>query len=224
MTQTTAKLRQGSKHFEVMVDMEKALAFKKGDASSEDFLEVDTIFTDSKKGNVASNSDLEEAFKTIDVNQIAQKIVKNGELNVTQEHRSGEQEKKFKQVVDFLVRNAVDPQTGNPHTAERIQNAINESNVNIKNMPVENQINDILTELSKVLPIKIETKRVKIVIPAIHTGKAYGVVNQYKEKEAWLENGDLEVIVNVPSGAIMDFYDQLNGVTHGSAVTEEIKE
>ena len=63
-----------------------------------------------------------------------------------------------------------------------------------------------------------------MVIPAIHTGQVYGIVNPFKENEKWLDNGDLEVVVNVPAGIIMDFYDKLNNVTHGSAVTEEIKE
>ena len=71
--------------------------------------------------------------------------------------------------------------------------------------------------------IKISTKKVKITIPAEHTGKAYGVINQYKENENWLDDGSLEVFVDVPSGAIMNFYDKLNNVTHGSALTEEIK-
>lgn len=223
MTQTTAKIRQGPKHFEIIVDLDKALAFKKGESSSVDFLESDTIFTDAKKGMVAGSDDLKQAFKTNDVNAIAEKIIKNGELLVTQEHRDEESEKKFKQVVDFLSSNALDPQTGNPHTAERIKSALEQAHVNIKNIPIENQISDIVTELSKVLPIKIETKKVKITVPAIHTGKVYGTVNQYKESENWLNNGSLEVVVNVPAGAIMDFYDKLNAVTHGSAVTEEIK-
>ncbi len=223
MTQTTAKIRHRSKHFEIIVDLNKALAFKKGESNSVDFLEADTIFTDSKKGMVASSNDLNDAFKTTDVNTIAEKIVKSGEINVTQEHRSAEQEQKIKQVVDFLSRNALDPQTGNPHTIERIKNAIEQSGVNIKNTPVETQIKDILEEISKILPIKLETKHIKIIVPAIHTGKAYGVITQYKETEKWLENGDLEVIVNVPSGIIMDFYDKLNSVTHGSAITEEVK-
>lgn len=223
MTQTTAKIRQGPKHFEVVINMEKALAFKKGEGSSSDFLESDNIFTDSKKGFVAGSEDLEKAFGTKDIDQIAEKIVKSGEILVNQEHRSGEQEQKFKQVIDFLVRNSVDPQSGNPHTPERIESALKESGINIKDVPVENQINEIVSQLSKILPIKIQTKKVKITIPAIHTGKAYGAVSQYKEKENWLENGDLEIIVNVPTGAIMDFYDKLNSVTHGSALTEEIK-
>ena len=72
--------------------------------------------------------------------------------------------------------------------------------------------------------IKIETKRIKLTIPAIYTGKVYGIINQYKDEENWLSNGDAEVKVSVPSGILMDFYDKLNSVTHGSVLTEELKE
>ena len=123
-----------------------------------------------------------------------------------------------------MVSNAVDPQTGNPHTAERIRSALEQAHVNIKNVSVENQIKDIVEQINKIIPIKIETKKVKITIPAIHTGKVYGLVNQYKESENWLSNGDLEIVVNVPAGILMDFYDKLNSATHGSALTEEMKE
>ncbi len=222
MAQTTARIKKAGKNFEVMVDMDKALAFKKGEA---EYIEAggDRIFTDLKKGEAASSGDLKEAFGTDDVSEITKKIVKDGEVLVTQEHRNEEQEKKVSQVVDFLAVNSVNPQTGNPHTAQRIKSAMDEAGVNIKNAPVENQISEILEALSRVIPIKIETKKVKVTIPAVQTGKAYGVVSQYKENENWLENGDLEIIINVPAGIIMDFYDRLNSVTHGSAITEEIK-
>ena len=219
---TTARIKQGGKNFEIIVDLDKALEFKK-DGSASDFLEADKIFTDSKKGFAASESDLKEAFGTNNSQEIAEKIVKSGEVLVTQEHRDEEKEKKLKQVIDFLVNNSVDPQTGNPITAERIKSALEQAHVNIKNVPMENQINDIVSEISKIISIKIETKKVKVIVPAIHTGKVYGVVNQYKEKENWLDNGDLEIMLKIPSGIIIDFYDKLNSVTHGSALTEEIK-
>jgi len=206
-----------------MVDMEAALKFKKGDGAG-DFLEIDRIFTDAKKGQVASNEEMKEAFGTEDIYSIAGKIIKDGEIEVTQEHRDEERERKLKQVVDFLVTNAIDSQSGNPHTPERIKSALEQANVNIKNAPVDSQISEIVSEISKIIPIKIATKKVKVTIPAMHTGKAYGVINQYKENENWLGNGDLEVVVKVPAGLIMDFYDKLNGVTHGSALTEELKE
>ncbi len=224
MTQNIARIKQTGKHFEIIVNMDAALRFKKGQGSVADFLELDRIFLDHKKGLVASESDMKNAFGTTDIHTIAEKIVKSGEILLSQEHREEEKEKKIKQVVDFIVTNAVDPKTGNPHTAERIKSALHEAHVNIKNVPIKNQISDIMGALSSIIPIKIETKKVKITVPAIHTGKAYGVVNQYKEKENWLDNGDLEVVASIPAGIIIDFYDKLNSVTHGSVITEEIKE
>jgi ribosome maturation protein SDO1 len=221
MTQTTARIHKKGKYFEILVDLEDAMKFRRGEVSSI-VAESDVIFRDIKKGERAPTSDIETAFGTTDPNEIIPKIVKEGEILTTQEFRDAEQEKKFRQVVDFLSKNAIDPQSGNPHTSERIKNALEQAHVNIKNTSVENQINDILAAISKIIPIKLETKTVKITIPAIHTGKAYGVISTYKETENWLNDGSLEVVVKVPSGMIMDFYDKLNGVTHGSAVTEEI--
>ena len=224
MAQTLARIKQGGKNFEIRVDLDKALIFKKGDGSSSDFLEMDKVFYDSKKGLAASTSDLNQAFGTEDINEVSEKIVKNGEVLVTQEYRDEEKGKKFKQVVEFLTNNASDPQTGNPITAERIKSALEQTHINIKNVPIENQIKDIIAKISQIIPIKIETKKIKITIPAVHTGKVYGLINEYKENENWLSDGSLEVILNIPSGIIMDFYDKLNSMTHGSALTEEVKE
>lgn len=225
MTQTVARINKAGKHFEILVDLDQALNYKKNkQGSSVDFLEFDEVFSDSGKGEVSSREDLQECFGTKDINEIANKIVAEGEIQDTTEHRNAEQEKVFKQIVDFLARNAINPQTGNPHTTERIKNALEQANINIQNKSVESQISDIIEKVNGVIPIKIQTKKVKITIPAIHVGRAYGVINPYKSKEEWLSNGNLEVTVNVPAGLIMDFYDKLNSVTHGSAITEEITE
>ena len=223
MTQTIARIRKGALHFEVLVDMDVALKFKKGE-SDYFSLEIDRVFTDSKSGDIASVSELETSFGTADPVEIGKQIVKHGDIEVNQEHRDEEKEKKIKQVVDFLAKHAVDPKTGNPHTSERIKNALEQAHVNIKNIPIENQIQEIIEKISAEIPIKLETKKVKITVPAVQTGRAYGLVAQYKEKETWLGNGDLEVIISIPAGLIMDFYDKLNSMTHGSALTEEIKE
>ncbi len=225
MTQTTARIKKTGKHFEIIVDLDKALDFKKtSQGNPREFLEIDNIYTDSAKGHKASDDDLKEAFGTTNIEEISEKIVKEGEILLTQEHRDEEQEKRVKQIVEFLKINALDPKTGRPHTAERIRNALNEAGINVKNTSVESQIPEITESLRRVIPIKISTKKVKIKIPAVHTGKVYGLVNQYKEKEKWLDSGDLEIVVSIPAGMIMDFYDKLNSVTHGSATTEEIKE
>jgi len=222
MTQTTARIKREGKHFEVIVDMEEALKFRRGNGQV--ILETDKIFLNAKKGDLASREDLEKLFETTDVQKIAEIIVKRGEIEETQEHRSAEHEMKFKQIVDFFVRNAIDPQSGNPLTPERIKNALEQSHIQIKNASVESQVPEIFDKLSRILPIKIETKKIKITIPAIYTGHAYGLVQQYKQSEDWKDNGDLEVVVKIPAGIILDFYDKLNSTTHGSVLTEEMKE
>lgn len=221
---TTARIKIKDKHFEIIVDLDKAMNFKKGLSSSVDFLEIDKVFSDEKKGNVAPEKDILDCFGTNDVYEIAGKIVKSGEVLVTQDYRDEEREKKIKQVVDFLSTHGIDSTTGRPHTPERIKNALEQAHVNIKNVPIENQIQDIISDISSIIPIKLETKKVKITIPAIHTGKTYGLVNAYKTKEDWLSDGSLVVWIEIPAGLIMNFYDKLNSFTHGSALTEEIKD
>jgi len=225
MTQTTARIKKAGKHFEIIVDLEKAMKFKKSGGSVADSLEIDNIYSDSKKGFKASEKDLKEAFGTTDVNSVAEKIAKEGEILSTQEYRDEEKEKKLNQVVDYLASNTTDPQTGNPHTTERIKSALEQAQVSIKNSPIETQIPEIVEKINSILPIKLETKKIKIIIPAVYTGKAYGIVANFKDKEKWLDNGDLEIIASIPSGdQLFSFYEKLNSVTHGSAVTEEIKE
>lgn len=154
---------------------------------------------------------------------IVQKIVKEGEILVTQEHRDEEKDKKMKQIIELIVKSAID-NNGRPYTPEKIKNALEQAHVNIKNVPIENQIKDIIFELSRIIPIKMEIKKFEVEIPAIHTGQAYGIVNPYLESERWLDNGNLKANIAVSGAMIFSFIDKLNSVTHGSAIMREIKE
>jgi len=225
MTDVLARIKIKGKNYEILVDVDKALQLKKeGNINISEVIRSEGIFYDSKKGLHASKEDLEEAFGTSEPSEVAEKIVKQGEIQVPQEYRDKEREGKKKQIVDFLSRHGIDPRTDTPHTPDRISTALDESGVSIDNRPVEQQITKILEKLKEVLPIKILTKKLKLVIPAEHTGKVYGVLQDYKESENWLGNGDLEVIVNIPVGLQEEFYDKLNSTTHGSAISQEIKE
>jgi ribosome maturation protein SDO1 len=223
MASTIARIKQKGKHFEIIVNMEEALKFKKGQGSG-NFLESEFVFTDSKRGLRASNTDLVDSFGTSDINSISNQIVKSGEIMLSQEHRDEEREKKYKRVVDFLAANSIDPKTGNPHTPDRIKRALEEAHVNVKNAPIEGQIKDIVADLSKILPIKMEQKHIIATIPAQYTGSVYGLIKPYMKNEEWLSNGDLKASISIPSGASFEFYDKLNSITHGSVLTEEVDE
>lgn len=222
MTNTTARITKKGNHFEILVDLEEALKVRKGEGNINAAILTESIFTNLKSGDIASRDVLEVEFGSSDISVIGEKIIKNGEVVLPMGYKHEEQDKRYKQVVEFLVKNAVTPE-GRPYTPDRIMAALKEAHVNVKNKPVDAQIEEILTQIQKILPIKIEIKKVRVTIPAAHSGKAYGVVSDWKQDEEWLSNGDVIVNVAIPAGLIMDFYDKLNGVTHGSALTEEIK-
>ena len=224
MTDTTARLDVGKGHFEIMVDMDSAMKLKKGeDVDISEVLRDNEVWTDLKKGLRPAKDEIENAFGTTNINVIVEKIVKKGTMEVTQEFRDEAVEQKRKQIIDFLVRNAVDTRTGNPFTPDVIESSLKQSGARIDKQPIEKQMKGMMEGLVKIIPIKIETKKIKVIIPAMHTGKSYGIINEYKESENWLGNGDLEAVLNIPVGVQMDFYDKLNDVTHGSAVTSEMK-
>ena len=225
MTDTIAKLRSGKLFFETMVDLDNAMKLRKGDdVSIGDVIRDNAVYTNLGKGMKAGSAELEQAFGTSEFEKVVEQIVKKGIIEVSQEFRDEALEARRKQVVDFLVRNAIDGQTGRPFTPDTLQNALKDAGVKIENKNVENQITRIVDSLKQVIPIKIETKKLKVIVPAMHTGKAYGLLTEYKEKEEWLSNGDLQITLNIPVGIQMEFYDKLNSVTHGSAITEEINE
>ena len=224
MKNTTARIVKGGKRFEILVDEAEAIRFRRGEPGSSFNAAVltDAVFYNLKSGEHASADDMEVKFGTNEFEAVCTKIIKEGEVVRTTESRKEDQNKQYKQVVDFLVKNAVSPE-GRPYPENTIMKALSEAHVNVKNKPVESQITEIMDQLSKILPIKIETKKVKLIIPAQHTGKAYGTAKEFMKEENWMNNGDLEAIVEVPAGLIMDFYDKINDATSGSVLSEELK-
>jgi ribosome maturation protein SDO1 len=99
MANTTARTKKQGKTFEILVDMDAAIKFKKGlGGSAMEFLAIERISKDVKKGDAVPKSELESCFGTNDIYKIAEEIVRGGEILVDQTHRTAEQEQKVKQV------------------------------------------------------------------------------------------------------------------------------
>ncbi len=221
MANVTARIKVKGKNYEIKVNLDEALKFREGKGDIISALDCNAVFYDVDKGNVASNSDLKDAFGTTELYEIVKKIIQKGEVQKTQEFRDAEKEARIKQVIDLILRNAVD-QHGRPYTEERIKRAVSEVYFNFDKRPAEQQMNELVNKLKEVIPIRIEVKKIKLKIPARYTGQIYGIINNYKEEENWLVNGDLEVVIVIPAGFQLDFFDRLNSVTHGAIQSEEI--
>jgi ribosome maturation protein SDO1 len=224
MTNVVARIKRTGKHYEIMVDVDKALEFKKTKKGFiREIISIERVFHDGKKGTVVAEDELKQSFGTDDFNAIAEKIILEGEIQVPLEYKRQEVGQKLKQIIDFLSKNAIDPRTNNPHTPRAIEQALSDAGVSVDNRPLQEQIPKILEKLKPIIPIKIKTKKIKLKVMAQDTGKVYGLITPYKEREEWLPDGSLQCIINIPSGLQSEFYDKLNAITHGSALTEEIK-
>ncbi|MBS3116016.1 ribosome assembly factor SBDS [Candidatus Woesearchaeota archaeon] len=221
---TIARLKRYGKTFELSVDPDKALAYKKGSISDVDeVLHSDSIFTDAKKGERPSEAELKKVFATTDQRKIADLIIREGEIQHTAEHRAQEKEQRKRKLITMIHTQAVDPKTGYPHPPERIEAALEQGKIHLDDhRPVEQQFDEIIKKLRPIIPIHIEQKQLVVIIPAEFAGKMYSVIHSSGRvlKEDWLSNGNWSVKLELPAGLVSEFIDKMNSLTHGEVIVE----
>lgn len=219
-----ARLKKGSKHYEVLVDPDGALEFKKGgDVKIEDILAVESIFEDASTGDHIAESDLDGTFNTTDVFEIAAHIIKHGELQLTSEQRKHILEEKTRQVISIIAQNAINPQTRTPHPPARIEKAMEEAKVHIDPLKsVDEQVNIVMKAIRPIIPIRFEEVEVEVRIPAEYAGKSYGDIAKFGTmlKDRWENDGSWVAVVKMPAGLQNDFYGLVNRLTKGDAATK----
>ncbi len=225
-TINVARLKKGAETFEVVVDPEKAMQVKKGKLHVADALVYPQVFSDAKKGMQASEQRLKSIFDTADQLEVAEKIIKDGQIQLTAEYRKKLQEQKRAQIMNLIHRNGVDPKTNAPHPLTRIEHALTEAKVKIDEfIPAEQQVTDILVKLQPIIPIKFVTKQIEVTIPAEHARRAYPAVKQMAKilKDSWTNDGSWTGLVELPGGMEQDLYDKLNALTKGSLQAKVVK-
>ncbi|MBN2422796.1 ribosome assembly factor SBDS [Candidatus Woesearchaeota archaeon] len=215
-----AKIKKGGENFEIIVEPEKIIEFKNHKINNiGEVLRYEKIFSDAKKGYLASETQLESVFGTNDPLKIAEVILNQGEIQFTQEYRDKIREEKRNKIIDIISRNAIDPRTGLPHPRTRIEAAFDEARVKIDELKdAESQINDIVLKLRPILPIKFATKEIQIKIGPNYAPKAYSVVQRLgKIKfDNWQSDGTWVCTIEIPAGMQNEFFDKLNKLTHGA--------
>ena len=184
------------------------------------------VFEDLRRGNKATDGDMEAVFNTTDGKVISAHILLNGDIQWTKAQREEERQKKLKQIISIISKNAINPQNNKPHPYQRIEKAIEEAKVKIDLMKnAEEQIDDVVKKIQTVIPIRVDQVELAIKIPSSFTAKGYGIVAQLAQikKEEWQSDGSWVSVVNLPAGLQMDLIDKLNKLTHGRVQTKLLK-
>ena len=222
-----ARLESHGSSFEILVDPDLALEFKKGkEINIAEILATEEIFKDSKKGDRASKEHVKEVLGVDDALEAAKIIIRRGELQLTTEQRRKMLDDRRKQVIAIIAKNAINPQTKLPHPAARIERSMEEAKVRIDpTKAAEEQVPEVLKALRPIIPIRFEKREVAVKVPPQHAGKAVGVVKAYGDvkKEEWQKDGSWICLLELPAGIVEEFFDKLNQITHGDVQSKILK-
>jgi len=214
-----ARLESYGEKFEILVDPHLAARVRQGETlNMEDVVAALDVFGNSSRGTRASEEALMKVFHTTDFATVAKKIIEKGEIHLTAEQRKQMTEEKRRQVITFIARNAVNPQTGHPHPPQRIEMAMEEARVNIDPFKhVDEQVKETVKALRPILPIRFEELRLAIRIPPDFAARAYGDIASAStmEKDEWQKDGSWVCVVRIPAGIQGEFYDLINKLSKG---------
>jgi ribosome maturation protein SDO1 len=226
----TARLESHGERFEVLVDPDAALAIKRGefDGDIEDVIAAEDVFEDAAAGDRPPETALEEVFDTTDPLAVIPAVIERGEIQITADQRREMQERKHRELVNRITRNAVNPQMDDaPHPPERIERALEEAGFQVDPMdPVENQVDDALDALRPVIPIRFDEVVIAVQVPAEYAGSAQAQIRQFGdlEEEEWQSDGSWVGVLEFPAGLQNDFYDLVNEHTSGEAETRVVRD
>ncbi len=214
-----ARLKTDGENFEILVDPNLALRYKRGEnIDFGELLAIDKIFKDAKNGEKASEQMMNTIFGTTDVYKIVQIILQKGDIHLTTEQKREILKEKKRKIISIIARKAINPQTNTPHPPSRIEKAMDEAKININiNKSAEEQVETVMREIRRIIPIRFENIDVAIKIPSRYAGGIYGILREFGEikKEGWDKDGNLLLLIEIPAGLQDEFYKKINGLTHG---------
>ena len=224
---TLVKYSHSGEKFEILVDPDKGLAYKKGELIDlANVLMVDTVFTDAKKGEKPSMSKLEEVFGTRDPLEVAEIMFERGTLQLTAQQRKEMTEQKLRQIINIISRTYVDPATKLPHPPLRIENALAEARFSVDPFSdAEEQLKDIVDALRPILPMSMESVEIAIKIPPEYASKSYGIVKDLAEikRDEWASDGSWIAVVSLSATMQGELLDRLGKATQGNLQTKIMK-
>lgn len=197
----------GGENFEVLVDFDKLNEFKKKpeEVSVYDVLADTKIFKDQKKGEQASDNDLNKIFDGNTKEEILKIILIKGDCQIPTAYLNKLRSEKKVQVVNYIAENSLNPTTKGPYTTSMIESEVNKLKFNFDpNRDFTNQAEDVLKLLKSKIPISMEIVVMEIEIPGEFCGNFYGPFRKFGKitKEYFDEQGSLRLHIEIMESRI----------------------
>jgi ribosome maturation protein SDO1 len=210
------------RRFELLVNPESAWLFLQGEEiDPDDIFDTFQVYENVSRGHRASEDDILAVFgEEASERDVALRILKDGQLQLTAEQRNEILKEKRAEIVNFIHIHCINPRENTPIPKDRIDNAIIDLGFNIDyKEEIKIQALEIIDLLKPVMPIRLESVTLAVKIPPSFTGSLYGYVLSSGNlvQEEWLSDGSLAILVQIPSGTQADFLEQITSRTKGKA-------
>ncbi len=214
------RYRKKGQQLEVLVDFDKLNEFKKSPdkVSVYDVLADTKIFKDQKKGDIASDNFLLEIFQGKSEEEILKEILLKGECQIPTAFLNKLREEKKMQVINYIVENATNPQTKGKYTPTMIESEVNKLRFNFDpNISFQNQAEDVIKLLKKVMPISMERIILEIKIPGQYCGAFYGPFRRYGKvtKEYFDRESNLRLHIEISESQVDEVASYIKNHSNG---------
>jgi ribosome maturation protein SDO1 len=207
-----ARLEKGGSRYEILVDPELVDNWKKDPNSVrlDDLLATDEVWNDARSGDRPTTDAIESVFGTTDLFTCVEKILKEGNIQLTTVQRKKLIAEKRTKIIHQIATTATDPRTKLPHPKTRIELALDEIKFSIDPfLSIERQVQDAIKQLKPVIPLAFITIRMAFKVPGSDYGGVHRLLRESIKKEEWLSDGSWVCVVEVPGGMKNELMSQV---------------
>ncbi|KAL1409077.1 hypothetical protein Q8F55_005901 [Vanrija albida] len=222
------KMKKGGKRFEIACYKNKVTEFRSGvETDLSEVLQIEQIFTNVPKGQVAKRDDWTKAFGSDDMNKVIEEILKKGELQVNNLERGAQLASLSREIATLVTEMTVDPATQRKHTVGMVEKAMGEIGFSTKaEKTAKAQALDLIRQLSQpgsVLPVQRVRMRVRITMPSKDAKrvkeKVLALVDETEEEDM---DAEWEAIVKISPSAFRAIADLVNEESKGKGRVESM--
>ncbi|KAJ3272579.1 hypothetical protein HDV01_005422 [Terramyces sp. JEL0728] len=195
---SVVKLKKGGKRFEIACYKNKVLEYRnKLEKDLDNVLQIEQVYLNVSKGQVASKDELNKCFGTTNLNEIITLILEKGELQVGEKERNQQLENLQKDVANTIAEKTVNPTTKRPYTATMIEKVLQDIHFNINpNKNVKQSALDGIRMIqeSNVIPIAREAKKIKDKIKELVVSIDNEEMTDDYEMEGIIDPGNFKIL------------------------------
>jgi rRNA metabolism SBDS family protein len=211
------RYKKGKHSFEIMTKPGSVRLFLSGKLGWDKVLSAEAIFTNAKKGNIAREQDLQEVFRTCDINKCAEIMVREGEAQVSASERKEDIDTHCRAIIAYLHRSFTD-QTNTRYPISKLELVMEEAKIRVDPaISVHKQAEEVIKRMQGKMVFKKGTTDYTITVSKAYAKKCGVIICKYSpamHKEQRNPDG-ITWKICLALGDMENFTNEMNKITEG---------